>query len=199
VAIWRGARNIARAVAPDLEASDGIARRVAPPFAMVQMLELAIIFATILLLLAAIAPFVRPAETIAMLLVAVVIIGTMIWRSARAIQSHLEEVSRSLTAMRSPRADMADADLDAAEAGDDLRDPLLPVRIPDGASVIGKTLADLNLAGVTGAAVVALARDGAGVMIPEEAEVLRPGDTLALVGPRDALAAARKLLHAHST
>ena len=68
-----------------------------------QVLELAIIFATILLLLAAVAPFIQPGETLAMLLAAVAIIATMIWRGARAIQRHLEEVSRTLTAMRLPQ------------------------------------------------------------------------------------------------
>jgi Trk K+ transport system NAD-binding subunit len=47
-----------------------------------------------------------------------------------------------------------------------------------------------------GSAVVALSRDGA-VIIPEESEVLRAGDTLALVGGRVALASARALLQAH--
>ncbi|MGA2409453.1 MAG: cation:proton antiporter [Candidatus Binataceae bacterium] len=195
-AIWRAARTIASAVAADLAMSQGSDTAGASPAAMSGILELAIIFATVLLLLAAIAPFVRPSETLAMLLAAVAIIATLIWRTARAIQRHLEEVSRSMTAMHLPQTAMAEAGIDPFEAGGDARGPLMPVRIPDGSMVIGRSLADLNLPSATGAAVVALARDGAGVIIPEEAEVLRPGDTLALVGPREALAAARNLLRA---
>jgi NhaP-type Na+/H+ and K+/H+ antiporter len=73
--------------------------------------------------------------------------------------------------------------------------PLTPVQLPANAKVIGKRLADLNFP--PGAAVVALSRDGA-VIIPEETEVLRAGDTLALVGSRDALDAARALCQAHA-
>ena len=207
IGIWRGARRISQAVAPEFAMSNHFADGASATYVLTHVLELAIIFATVLLLLAAIVPFVQPAETLAMLLTAVAIIATMIWRSARAIQHHLEEVSRNLTAMRLPKIQDGSADLTlrgtsdaigahSASAPTQSRSPLTPVRVPANASVIGKRLADLNLP--PGAAVVALSRDGA-VIIPEESEVLRPGDTLALVGNRDALDAARVLCEAEAS
>ena len=190
--IWRGARRIARAVAPEFATSDHSADRMDAPYVLSQVLELAIIFATVLLLVAAIAPFVQPGETIAMLLAAVAIIATMIWRSARSIQRHLEEVARTLTAMRLPT--IADAGANHDSDHEHPRTPLIPVRLAEDAAVIGQSLAELNLP--PGSAVVALSRGGA-VIIPEESEVLRAGDTLALVGGRDALASARALLQSH--
>jgi CPA2 family monovalent cation:H+ antiporter-2 len=115
----------------------------------------------------------------------------MIWRSAHAIQRHLEEVSRALTAMRLPN--MADAGSHATSVHHHGREPLIPVRLPENASVIGKRLAELDLP--AGAAVVALSRNGS-VIVPEENEVLRAGDTLALVGSREALETALALCQA---
>jgi Trk K+ transport system NAD-binding subunit len=90
---------------------------------------------------------------------------------------------------------MPDAVSHSASVAGHSRVPLTPVQLPANASVIGKRLADLNLP--PGAAVVALSRDGA-VIIPEQDEILRAGDTLALVGSRDALDAARALCQAHA-
>jgi monovalent cation:H+ antiporter-2, CPA2 family len=208
IGIWRGARRISQAVAPEFATIHNSADGVSATYVLSEVLELAIIFATVLCLLAAVAPFVQPSETLAMLLAAVAIIATMIWRSARAIQHHLEEVSRAMTAMRLPK--MPDGLHDGmpgmtpevipdaaplASVHGQSRSPLTPVQLPASAKVIGKRLADLSLP--PGAAVVALSRDGA-VIIPEESEVLRSGDTLALVGSRDALDAARALCQAHA-
>ena len=191
IVIWAGARRIARTVAPEFAATGHFADRLDGPYVLSQVLELAIMFATVLFLIAAIAPFVQPSETLAMLLAAVAIVATMIWRSARAIQRHLEEVSLTLTAMNLPSIPdgASHPDMDHER----IRSPLIPVRLPENAGVIGKRLAELNLP--AGAAVVALSRDGA-VIIPDESEILQAGDTLALVGSRDALHAARMLCQA---
>jgi predicted Kef-type K+ transport protein len=74
--------------------------------------------------------------------------------------------------------------------------PLVQVRIPDGSGTVGMSLADLNLHAVTGAMVVAIERGGHGLIVPGGTEVLRAGDTLALVGPTDAISPARVLLSA---
>ena len=71
---------------------------------------------------------------------------------------------------------------------------LVPVRIEDRSAAVGKTLAQLNLRGVTGASVLAIVRGDQGVIVPVAGEVLRAGDVLALAGTRDALAAAAELL-----
>jgi CPA2 family monovalent cation:H+ antiporter-2 len=60
--------------------------------------------------------------------------------------------------------------------------------------VAGRTLADLNLRGVTGATVLALQRGQTGLSIPDAHETLRAGDVLALAGTDEALAAARAML-----
>jgi CPA2 family monovalent cation:H+ antiporter-2 len=71
---------------------------------------------------------------------------------------------------------------------------LVPVRLDDRSAAVGKTLAQLNLRGITGASVLAIARGDQGVIAPVADEVLHAGDVLALAGTHDALAAAREVL-----
>ncbi len=61
---------------------------------------------------------------------------------------------------------------------------------------MGKTLAELDLRGVTGATVLTITRVEGSVCIPTAKEVLRTGDVLALAGTDEAVAAARSLLAA---
>jgi len=59
---------------------------------------------------------------------------------------------------------------------------------------VGRTLANLNLRGATGAIVLAIARGGEGVLVPTGHEELRADDVLALAGTHEAVAAAKQLL-----
>ena len=61
------------------------------------------------------------------------------------------------------------------------------------------SLGDLNLHAVTGAMVMAIARDGRGIGLPGGDEILRLGDALALAGSSEAISAARELLFAPAT
>jgi CPA2 family monovalent cation:H+ antiporter-2 len=59
---------------------------------------------------------------------------------------------------------------------------------------VGKTLAELNLRGLTGATVLAIHRGEENVSVPTAWEVLRAGDVLALAGTHAAVEAAKGLL-----
>jgi CPA2 family monovalent cation:H+ antiporter-2 len=74
-----------------------------------------------------------------------------------------------------------------------LGDPV-PLRLPAESYAVGRTLADLDLRGLTGATVLAIVRDGASVTVPTGDETLRAGDILALAGLPQAIEAARALL-----
>ena len=69
-----------------------------------------------------------------------------------------------------------------------------PLRLDESSRAVGKTLAQINLRGVTGASVLAIARSDRGVIVPTASEVLRVGDVLALAGTHDAVAAAKRAL-----
>ena len=72
---------------------------------------------------------------------------------------------------------------------------LASVRLEASSAAVGKTLADLNLRGRTGAAVLVVTRAEGGVIVPTAEEELRAGDVLALAGSHEAIAAARGLLN----
>lgn len=72
--------------------------------------------------------------------------------------------------------------------------PLIWVRVPDDGRASGMSLADLNLHAATGATVVAIAREGHDVTLPDSGEILHAGDALALAGSTDALSAASELI-----
>jgi CPA2 family monovalent cation:H+ antiporter-2 len=69
-----------------------------------------------------------------------------------------------------------------------------PVRLGEASPAVGKTLAELNLRGLTGATVLAIHRQGEDVSVPTAREVLKPGDVLALAGTHAAVEAAKGLL-----
>jgi CPA2 family monovalent cation:H+ antiporter-2 len=68
------------------------------------------------------------------------------------------------------------------------------IRLAEGSVAVGRSLAALDLRGVTGATVLAIARDGTGIALPAATEVLRAGDVLAVAGTHDSVEAARALL-----
>ncbi len=74
-----------------------------------------------------------------------------------------------------------------------LGDPV-SVRVGDSSPASDRTLAELNLRGVTGATVLAILRDGEQVLVPSGHDRVRSGDVLAVAGSEESVAAARELL-----
>jgi CPA2 family monovalent cation:H+ antiporter-2 len=68
------------------------------------------------------------------------------------------------------------------------------LRLAETSPAVGRTLAQINLRGTTGASVLAIARVDQGVIVPTASEVLRAEDVLALAGTHEAVAAAKRAL-----
>ena len=66
------------------------------------------------------------------------------------------------------------------------------MRLVAASPAVGRTLAELNLRGLTGATVLAIQRGDAGLLVPTAREVLAAGDVLALAGTQEAVEAARR-------
>jgi monovalent cation:H+ antiporter-2, CPA2 family len=71
-----------------------------------------------------------------------------------------------------------------------------PFELDAASPAVGKSLAELNLRGQTGATVLVIQRGLDGLLVPTASEVLLVGDRLALAGSRTAIAAAKHLLGA---
>jgi monovalent cation:H+ antiporter-2, CPA2 family len=171
----------------------------APRRSLVLILQLASLLVLGAPLLAVLQPFVPGRFLGIALLVVLAAASLAFWRSATNLQSHVSagaqlilealQAQSRVTALRP----LQDSLRSVHTLIPGLGAPAL-VRLPPCSPAVGRSLADLNLRGVTGATVLVIQRDGGGVVAPRADEVLRAGDLLALAGAQDAVASATALL-----
>ena len=176
----------------------------APRRALVLTLQLEIMLLAGLPLVALTQPFLPSVPLAVILLVGVIILGMAFWRSAAGLQGHVRAGAEVL--VESLRSHARGPAPEAASAPADPPDPLqalfpglgapVPVHLDDESAAVGRTLAEIDLRGLTGATVLAIIRGDEGVTVPTARERLRAGDVLALAGSDEAVAAARTLLAA---
>lgn len=118
-----------------------------------------------------------------------------LWRAAGRMQ---DEVVRSgaekLVAALARRAGPEPQRVSAPDVSLPGIDDVLGVELAEGSSMVGRTLAEIDLRAKTGATVLAIRRDEGSVAVPTGSERLRAGDVLALTGASDAVERARALL-----
>jgi CPA2 family monovalent cation:H+ antiporter-2 len=171
----------------------------APRRMLVVTFQLAGVLLVGLPLLALTQPFLPGASGAVVLALLMVALGVAFWRSATNLQGHVragaEVILEALAAQSRPRT--------TPTAGDALAQvhQLLPglgtlaaVRLESGSAAIGRTLAQLNLRGRTGATILAITRTEGGVLVPTADELLRAGDVLAVAGTHEAIAAAEAVI-----
>jgi CPA2 family monovalent cation:H+ antiporter-2 len=175
----------------------------APRRALVVTLQLAILAAVGVPLVAVTLPFL-PSYRFALLpLVLVAIPAIAFWRSTMNLQGHAragaEVIAMKLGAQMAGNMDArSDSDHDmnrVREALPGLGEPV-SLRLPADSPATERTLAELNLRGVTGATVLAIVRQGETVLLPSGHERVHAGDVLAVAGTEEAIAAARELIDA---
>jgi len=119
------------------------------------------------------------------------------WRAATDLQGHVTagaEVALHVLEHPTTRAHSAEEALMQVERLLPGIGSLAPATIGAESIAAGRTLADLNLRGLTGATVVAVSRAGQPKVYPDGHQRLEAGDVLALSGSQDAVAAAVELL-----
>jgi CPA2 family monovalent cation:H+ antiporter-2 len=175
----------------------------APRRALVVSLQAGIVMIVGLLVVVATQPFV-PATTpgLAVLGAVLVVSGVAFWRSAENLDGHVRAGAQVVVAALAKQARAPGADEQQALAAvhrllPGLGEPVAVTLGPEHAAV-GRTLAQVDLRGSTGATVLAIARGDGGVLVPNAGEVLCAGDVLALAGTHDAILAARELLAARA-
>jgi CPA2 family monovalent cation:H+ antiporter-2 len=182
----------------------------APRRALVVTLQLGLVLLTGLPLLAITQPVLGGAYAPVVFIALLVVLGVAFWRGATNLQGHVTAgaqaivealiaqahkggVPTSTSAAYPPPAPANDALAQVHQLLPGLGAPT-PVQLTDDSPAVGKSLAELNLRGITGATVLAITRGGEGLLVPTAKEVLQAGDTLALAGTHDAIDAARALL-----
>jgi CPA2 family monovalent cation:H+ antiporter-2 len=190
--------SLAQAALP--AAADGkLDLAAAPRRALVVTMQLAIALIVGLPILALTQPFLPGWAAPVTLGALLVVLGFVFWQTATNLQGHVKAGAGMIVEalLEQARKRTTTVDEDALEQIRHLMPGLgepVPLRLGENSVAVGKTLAQLNLRGLTGASVLAIARGDAGVIVPMASEVLRAGDVLALAGTRDAITAAVDVL-----
>jgi len=203
--VVRNARRmgVALAAAALPEGAQGQADLAAAPRqALTITLQLATVIVIGVPILAVTQPFVRGGALVVIVALMVAVLGVAFWRGATNLQGHVRAGAQMIVEVlarqaRGPGRDESDALVRISEVLPGIGDPVVS-RLAPSSPAVGRTLADLDLRGLTGATVLAIWRPEGGVMIPSAREVLRAGDVLALAGSGEAVAAARKMLEPRS-
>jgi CPA2 family monovalent cation:H+ antiporter-2 len=171
----------------------------APRRALVVTLQLTIFLLVGAPLVALTQPFLPGFLGAAVLLLLLVVLGVGFWRSATNLQGHVRAGSQVIIEALAAQSHVKSAGTPANSL--EKLHPVLPglgeptsIQLESTSPAVGRTLAELNLRGMTGATVLAIRRGEAGVVIPTAREQLQPGDVLALAGTHEAIDAARAVL-----
>ncbi|HUQ20636.1 MAG TPA: cation:proton antiporter, partial [Gemmatimonadaceae bacterium] len=179
----------------------------APRRALVAMLQLVTLLMVAIPLLAITQPFLPGYPGAAILFVIAVLLGAALWKSALNLQGHAQAGAEMIVAALKPQ--VMNDEVDALTKTMEHVATMLPglgapevVRIAVNSPAVNKSLADLNIRGLTGATVLAITRSqseaenaaAVQVGVPSGSQRLNVGDVLALAGTHEAIAAARILL-----
>jgi CPA2 family monovalent cation:H+ antiporter-2 len=185
------ARRLALEVVPERGAGAPDLGR-APRRALMLTLELALALVIVFPLIAITQPFLSSGALI--VLVAVLALVVITYRSILDFDHHVRAGSELLLELLRQRDDPPRDPLGDIEGVLPGFDGTVSITLPETATAVGRSLAELDLRAQTGATVLAIARAGAGLATPSPTEPLRAGDVLAVAGSHEALARARALL-----
>jgi len=198
---WRLALVLAVRALPTPE--KGVDFAQAPRTAFVTTLHIGLLLAVgvPLFVLAQLAIPEMPGSALA--LVALAIFAVAFWRSARNLHGHVRAGAQIIVAALAQNTFSTDEELSktmehVSAALPGLGEPT-PVVLPASSHAVGRTLADLNLRGLTGATILCISRrsgSGEEQHVPTGKDRLQAGDLIALAGSNDAVANARELLDA---
>jgi CPA2 family monovalent cation:H+ antiporter-2 len=213
VGLFRTSRQLGTLLA--LEALPAVEKGVdfaaAPRRALVVTLQLAIVVVSIVVIVAVTEPFLPRIGSLLLLgpiiVLLLLVFGVMFWRTAADLHGHARagaEIIVNVLAQQmatEPRGSAARTPptlekVRAALPG--LGDPV-SLHIPRGSPVDRRTLAEINLRGLTGATVLAIVRGDIQLLMPSGHETLHADDVLAVVGSHEAVESARALIGGNGT
>jgi CPA2 family monovalent cation:H+ antiporter-2 len=169
----------------------------APRRALLVTMQLSALLAAGIPLVAVTQPFLPSVPGAALLLIAVGLSVVPFWRSATELHGHVRAGAQVLLEALARQGGAADTPLSDTDETRRMVPGLgeaATLRLAPGDPAVSRTLADLNLRGLTGATVIAVERAGQGVIYPSAHEPLHEGDVLVFTGTDAAVAAARQVL-----
>jgi CPA2 family monovalent cation:H+ antiporter-2 len=177
----------------------------APRRALEVTLQFSLLFAVVALLVAVTQPFAPRIPGIVVLLLAGALFLAAVWRSAKNLQGHAiagaEVIAGALGRRLSDRGStqsMGDALERLKSMLPGLGEPVA-MRVDEGCHADGRTLADLDLRGLTGATVLAVLRGDQRTVSPRGDTTLRAGDIIAVAGTQAAVDGVRDVVRTPET
>jgi CPA2 family monovalent cation:H+ antiporter-2 len=141
-------------------------------------------------------------------LIAIAVLGITFWRTAMDLHGHARAGAEMIVSVlaqqmaaeqKGPRTSRNAPSLETVtQVLPGLGDPV-SVRIEPTSPLDNRTLAEVNLRGLTGATVLAIVRGDQRILMPSAHERLRGGDVLAVVGSHEAVENARAIIVGDAT
>ncbi|HET9635579.1 MAG TPA: cation:proton antiporter [Gemmatimonadaceae bacterium] len=170
----------------------------APRRALVILVQIAVVIAVGIPVVAITQPFLPPHQGAVVLSLLTVVLLIALWRNAANLQGHARAGAQIIaSALAQQMASTGDSqeetkleDVNAVLPG--LGEPVA-IRVVPESIAVGRSLAQLNLRGATGATILAIRRGDQQIPTPLGREVIRANDVLAVAGAHDSIAIARAL------
>jgi CPA2 family monovalent cation:H+ antiporter-2 len=150
-------------------------------------------------LLAVLQPFVPGPNAMIALAAVMLLLAFLLWRSVTDLEGHVRAGAEMIVEVLARQTAAPAPEVDPLHEVRGLLPGLgtpTPVTLSEASTATGKTLAELDLSGRTEATVLAIIREGQGVLVPSAGEILRARDVVVLAGSHDSLEAARQVLGA---
>ena len=171
----------------------------APRRALVILVQVAVVLAVGIPVVAITEPFLPPYQGAFVLAVLVLLLLVALWRNASNLQGHARAGAQIIASALANQMASIDGASDETTLLEDVN-AILPglgepvaIRVIPQSIAVGKSLAQLNLRGATGATVLAIRRGSEQIPTPLGREVIRANDVVAVAGAHDALAVARAI------
>jgi CPA2 family monovalent cation:H+ antiporter-2 len=146
-------------------------------------------------------PFLPGYTAAAVLLIAIVVLAMLFWRTVGGLHGHMRAAAQVVvealaSQTRSRDVEHAGVDDPLAQARTLFPGLGAPVRfdLPATSPAVGRSLAQLELRATTGATVLAIVRGSTAIAVPDAHDPLHAGDVLAIAGTEHAIDSAIALL-----
>ena len=171
----------------------------APRRALVIVVQLAVVLAVGIPVVAITQPFLPPLQGAAVLALLTLVLLVTLWRNAANLQGHARAGAQIIASGMAHQMASTDGASDDTKLLEDVNAVLpglgepVAIRVVPQSIAVGKSLTQLNLRGATGATVLAIRRGAVQIPTPLGREVIQADDVVAVAGTHDALAIARAI------
>jgi monovalent cation:H+ antiporter-2, CPA2 family len=171
----------------------------APRRSLVILVQLAVVLAVGIPIVAITQPFLPPHRGAFVLALLTLVLLVALWRNAANLQGHARAGAQIIASALAHQMASTDGVADETKLLEDVNAVLpglgepIAIRVVPQSIAVGRSLAQLNLRGATGATVLAIKRGAQQIPTPLGREVIEAGDVVAVAGAHDALAVARAI------